>query len=78
MKVVAVLNIDEGWIDEPTVRPAYIFNNIKDLLDYFSNLGEVEIIEEPNPNNIYDFGMVKLCLENITFNFSCMYAENIK
>lgn len=79
MKLVSILSIDDGWVDTPNVSPAYIFNNMKDLVDYFNKLGVVEVIKEPNPNNVYEFGAVVLIdsESNSRFYFDCIYAQNL-
>lgn len=77
IKLIAVLQIDSGWVDRPeNLYPAYVFDNMRSLLDTFNDLGVVEIVKEPNANYVYDFGEVVLCDENnFKFTFTCMYAE---
>jgi hypothetical protein len=81
--IIATLNIDNGWVDKPIVNPAYVFNNMKDLADYFNQLGKVEIVKEPNPNDIYDFGTVLLqhthskgLQKHCNFEYTIIYAKN--
>lgn len=81
MKIIANLNIDDGWTDVPEVFPAYIFNNMKDLLDYFNTISVVEIIKEPSPNNIYDFGEIIISeihghRYDLKLIFTTMYAKD--
>jgi len=79
MKLLAVLVVDSGWVDTPDVSPAYVFNNMRDLVNHFNELGIVEIIKEPNPNNVYEFGQVILTENdsNCRLNFDCIYGENL-
>lgn len=76
MKLVAILQIDSGWVDEPEFSPCYIFNNIRECYAYFSTIGTVTINKEPSPYNLYDFGELFLVKDAIQFTFKCVYAEN--
>ena len=81
MKLIALLQID-SWVDRPQLLPAYIFNNIKDLVDYFNKLGTVEVVKEPDLNDPYHFGQVVLSnliisghRDDVRFCFTTMYAK---
>lgn len=78
MKLVAILNIDSSWVDEPEINPAYIFNNMSELFQYFNKLGSVEIVREPNPKGcFYDFGeVIFIDKNNSKFVFTCIYSES--
>lgn len=81
MKLIALLQID-SWVDRPELSPAYIFNNTKDLVDYFNKLGTVEVVKEPDLNDPYHFGQVVLSnliipehRDDVRFYFTTMYAK---
>ena len=75
MKLVASLEIDNSWVDEPEFSPCYIFNNMRECYSYFSNIGTIVIEKEPSPYNLYDFGEITLIKNNFKFTFNCIYAE---
>lgn len=76
MKLVVNLEVDSGWVDNPDFSPCYVFNNMRECYLFFSNIGMITIVNEPNPYDLYDFGEILLTTEdNSNFKFICMYAE---
>ncbi len=80
-KIVAELEIDEGWVDHPEIDYAsYVFDNMLDCINYFNELGQVEVIKFPNIQDLYDFGILELKTLKSNFQlkliFNCKYARS--
>ncbi len=77
MKLVLVLEIDDGWADEPIdVKPVYIFNNMRECYFKLNQAGYcLEVTKEPSPTNEYNFGEVILWNGNMKYSYKAMYSH---
>lgn len=76
MKLVCILETDEGWVDEPSLAHVYIFNNMRECFIKLNQLGYcVEIIEEPSPTKSFHYGMIKVSDFHHVYNYKVAYSQ---